>query len=215
MTTPYTQNVRDNILPLSNAQTLPAAFKEWQFTGNTIDHEKPIEQCQLCNQEDLRYHFEIQNFYTHAKLMVGSQCILKFQIAVYDKGILLDKSDARKKLNKLTKEMHFRYCIKALLSLAQKEDDDRLFNALIFYERNRFLTPKYANLVLWKLNLNKIDHNPAFFKINLAKPKYKEAISAMESFKIKRIWPALTSSQRKLVESLRKTPYQEAVVSKI
>lgn len=206
MTTPYTQNVRDNILPLSNAETLPDAFKEWQFTGYTIDHEKPIAQCQLCNQEELRYHFEIENLYTNEKLLVGSQCILKFQIAVYENGRLLDKSSARKKLNNLTKKMHLDFCIKALTKLAQKENNEKLFNALKFYKQNEYLTPKYANLAFWKLSVNKIDHNPAFFKINLAKSKYKIDIMGMESFKIKRIWPALTSSQKTLVKSLGKDP---------
>ncbi len=38
----YSQRVRDSILPLSVADTLPAAFAEWSFTENTVDHETPI-----------------------------------------------------------------------------------------------------------------------------------------------------------------------------
>lgn len=52
----YTQRVRDSILPLSVAGTLPAAFGEWSFTDNTFDHEQPIETCELCGQQDLRTH---------------------------------------------------------------------------------------------------------------------------------------------------------------
>ncbi len=55
----YPQRVRDNILPLSVGSTLPEAFEEWSFTENTVDHEEPVETCQLCEQEQLRYHFEI------------------------------------------------------------------------------------------------------------------------------------------------------------
>ncbi len=57
----YSQRVRESILPLSVAETLPAAFAEWAFTENTVDHETPIETCELCGQQDLRYHFEIAN----------------------------------------------------------------------------------------------------------------------------------------------------------
>lgn len=39
----YTQRVRDSILPLSVADTLPKAFEEWRFTGDTHDHEEPCE----------------------------------------------------------------------------------------------------------------------------------------------------------------------------
>jgi hypothetical protein len=38
----YTQRVRDSILPLSVAGTLPAAFAEWSDTDNTVDHEQSI-----------------------------------------------------------------------------------------------------------------------------------------------------------------------------
>ena len=84
MSQTYSQRVRENILPLSVANTLPEAFEEWFFTEDTIDHEKAIEDCQLCDQEQLRYHFKIENEYTNKALWVGSQCILKFQVAVYD-----------------------------------------------------------------------------------------------------------------------------------
>ena len=82
----YSQRVRDSILPLSVADTLPAAFAEWSFTENTVDHETPIETCELCGQQDLRYHFEIANPYTEAALWVGSHCILQFDVAVMENG---------------------------------------------------------------------------------------------------------------------------------
>ena len=56
----YPQRVADNILPLSISGELSQAFKEWSFTEG---HEDVIENCQLCNQEQLRYHFEIKNEY--------------------------------------------------------------------------------------------------------------------------------------------------------
>lgn len=83
----YTQRVRDSILPLSVAGTLPAAFNEWSFTDNTVDHVQPVETCELCGQQDLRYHFEIANHYTDATLWVGSHCILQFDVAVMEKGL--------------------------------------------------------------------------------------------------------------------------------
>jgi hypothetical protein len=83
----YPQRVADNILPLSISGELSEAFTEWSFTEITEDHEDIIENCQLCNQEQLRYHFEIENKYTQETLMVGSSCILKFNVAVYEKNI--------------------------------------------------------------------------------------------------------------------------------
>lgn len=50
----HPQRVADNILPLSLAGTLPEAFKEWYFTENIEDHEIAEEDCELCDQEQLR-----------------------------------------------------------------------------------------------------------------------------------------------------------------
>ncbi len=41
-------------------------------TEHTIDHEEPVETCQLCEHEQLRYHFEIKNAITNKALLVGS-----------------------------------------------------------------------------------------------------------------------------------------------
>jgi hypothetical protein len=82
----YPQRVRDNILPLSVGGTLPEAFEEWSFTERTVDHEEAIETCQLCEHEDLRYHFEVKNALTYKTLWVGSQCIMKFNLSVFEQG---------------------------------------------------------------------------------------------------------------------------------
>ena len=102
MVSTYPQRVADNIFPLSIAGTLPEAFTEWYFTEwyfteHTIDHEIAEEDCELCNHQELRYHFEIKNQHTSHTLMVGSSCILKFQLQVFDNGILLDETGGQKK----------------------------------------------------------------------------------------------------------------------
>ena len=57
----YPQRVADNILPISIATHLPEAFTEWYFTEEVYDHERSAAVCQLCDQEQLRYHFRIRN----------------------------------------------------------------------------------------------------------------------------------------------------------
>lgn len=147
MTYIYPQRVRENILPLSKANSLPQAFREWPFTGKTEDHEKPIETCQLCNQEELRYHFEIENEKTDKRLWVGSQCILKFDVAVYEQGRILGQKAAQRKLAQLTEQMRLEFCIKALKQVADKEDSDILHDAIKYYQKNKCLSPKLAFVV--------------------------------------------------------------------
>lgn len=197
----YPQRVADNILPLSLTGTLPEAFKEWYFTERMEDHEIPEEDCELCDQEQLRYHFEIENRHTNHRLWVGSSCILKFQVQVFDNGILLDSKGSAKKLEDLKKKMRLESCVKALRKLAHSENNNILSNALDFYLKNKYLTPKFAFVVFWRLNKNKIDHSPSFFKVSLKKDRYKRDLADMQLDRVHMIWPALSSSQRKLAVS--------------
>ena len=63
------------------------AAKEWEFTGKVMDHLVPGKVCQLCESENLRYHFVISNkLKEDATLLVGSSCIKKFDITVLDEN---------------------------------------------------------------------------------------------------------------------------------
>ena len=202
----YPKRVADNILPLSMAGDLPAAFKEWHFTDKVKDHLKPNEDCELCDNEKLRYHFEIENEITRNRLWIGSSCILKFQVQVFDnKGNVLNAKDTEKKLNKLKDKMCYDACINALKNLAIAEPNEILSNALNYYLKNKYLTPKYAFVVFWRLIKNDIDHSPSFFKVALNKNKYKEHLEEMDTFKVHTFWKALSSSQKKIAERLGHT----------
>lgn len=194
----YPQRVRDNILPLSVGSTLPEAFEEWSFTERTIDHEEPIETCRLCDKEELRYHFEIKNALTHKCLWVGSQCILQFNLSVFEQGRRLSPTQSKRKLDRLMQQMRLRSCVNALRKLAASERNEILTNALAYYTENKYLTPKFAFVVLWRLQQHRIDHSPSFFKVNLKRNKYKDDLREMQLSRVHLIWPALSSSQRKM-----------------
>ena len=196
----YPQRVRDSILPRSVARSLPKAFEEWSVTGHTIDYGEAVETCQLCEHEHLRYHFEIRNTLTSEMLLVGSKCILTFDIPVFENGVRLATSQAKKKLEHLIRQKRLDLCLRALEGLANTENNARsrdiLRKALAFYQKNKYLTPKFAFVVLWRLAHHRIDHSPSFFKISLRKAKYREDLRQMPLSRVHTIWPALTSTQR-------------------
>jgi len=192
----YSQRVCDSILPLSVGGTLPEAFAEWKFTENTIDHEEPTEICQLCGQEELRYHFEIGNELTGKALWVGSHCILQFGVAVLEDGRRLSPGDAKKRLQKLTQKMQLEACIAALSNLAGAENSPILTGALEYYRRNKKLTPKYAAVVFWKLKQHSIEYHPSFFSIELKRQKHIDDLRDMQTARVHEFWNVLTPSQR-------------------
>ena len=93
--------------------------------------------------------------------------------------------------------MRFTSCMNALRQLAQKENHNILDNALDFYQKNKYLTPKLSFVIFWRLKSHGIDHSPSFFKVSLKRDKYKNDLREMEPHRVHLIWPALTSSQRK------------------
>jgi hypothetical protein len=202
----YPQRVRDNILPLSVGSTLPEAFEEWSFTERTADHEKPTGTCQLCEQEALRYHFEIRNSLTKKTLWVGSQCILRFGLSVFEGERRLSEGDAGKKLDRLMQQMRLESCVRALEKLAAAEQSVILSNALDYYRKNKYLSPRFAFVVLWRLQCHHIDHSPSFFKINLRRTKYQSDLKTMKLAHVHTIWPALSSSQRDMAVRMGHTP---------
>lgn len=192
----YPQRVSENILHLSIGDTLPKAFEEWYFTGNVEDHEAPDETCELCGQEGLRYHFQIENKYNQNTLWVGSHCILQFDLAVYEGERRLTPDEAKKTLDKLTEMMRLESCIRALERLAKAETNPILSNALEYYRKNKKLTPKFAFVVFWKLRDHRIDHSPSFFKIDLKKHRYQEDLENMPTARVHMFWKALSANQR-------------------
>ncbi|MBE3039033.1 MAG: hypothetical protein IMZ62_09510 [Chloroflexi bacterium] len=202
----YPLRVRENILPLSVSDTLPEAFDEWFFTGRSVDSEEASETCELCDHEELRYQFQIENEFTHKQLWVGSKCILQFGMSVFYQGHRLSPREAKKKLDQATKKMRLESCLKVLERLEEAENNSILRNALDFYRKNKYLTPKYAFVVFWKMKENGIDHSPSFFKVNLRRERYREDLETMATSHVHMFWLALTPSQRQLAVKMGHSP---------
>ena len=117
---------------------------------------------------------------------------------MFENGKLLSPSDAKKKLDRRMQQMHQEACISALQKLAIAENNEILGNALNFYRKNKYLTPKFAFVVMWRLQSHHIHHNPSFFKINLKKDKYMADLREMTLSRVHVIWPAMTTSQRRI-----------------
>jgi hypothetical protein len=89
-------------------------------------------------------------------------------------------------------------CIRALEKVAETEKNAILTNALNYFKKHKYLSPKQAFVVLWRLKKHEIDHSPSFFKIDLKHDKFKAQLRAMELSRVHVLWPALSSTQREI-----------------
>jgi hypothetical protein len=77
---------------------------------------------------------------------------------------------------------------------------------LEYYKRHGTLTPKYANVVFWRLKTNGIDHQPSFFKVELKRQQHIDDLQSMPTGRVHRFWAALSPAQRKKAIALGHTP---------
>ena len=198
----WRENSIENLLPLSeNRVNFMQALREWVYTGDMFDAEIASEVCELCNHPEIRYQFRISNRYNSNELLVGSECINKFEIAALDEnGDVLDYKASRKKVQHdrriLVTEAKKRRLFNTLIKL-KKNDDTFDIESFITYVQDRgAFTPKQLSLLLWRLETYKIEYCITDFKLTIRRNREKEQLLRMADWKVKKIWQAMSTNQR-------------------
>jgi len=191
-----------NIFPLSREKDdLALALHEWRYTGDYNDLEAPIETCKLCDHPDIRYQFEIQNLHTAETLLVGSECINRFNIAATDEeGRTLDADGTRKKLakdrRKLVDDARRRRLVKALVALAHADKEFNIHSFIDYLQKRDAFTPYQVTTLMWRFEKHGIDHNPKDFKITIKRGREKAQLVKMSDWQLRRLLPCLSTGQR-------------------
>ncbi len=185
------------------------AMKEWDYSGNVHDSESNLQICELCEHPELRYQFEIVNRNNENSLWVGSECIKKFSgVSVLDEdGRVLSTKERATKLNsdkrKLIESAQIKSVLNSLISLSWVDKEFEIESFVKCFEEKNAFTPKQLNLVIWRLEHNKIPFVKKHLKISLKKGKDKEQLLAMEGWKLKKIWDCLSAAQKSWVAQRR------------
>lgn len=165
-------------------------------------------KCELCEQQRIRYHFEIQNIDGTQILRVGSECVKKFAIqSIGRDGMIISaklthKNVVREK-SRLITDARFNQVIKMLVVLSALDEDFDIERLLFSYRKYRAFTPKQLHLVIWRHNTHKFRleqqglHFPLkLLKMTIRKPDYQDQLRKMDEWKVKLIWVCMTASQR-------------------
>jgi hypothetical protein len=200
----WSKHVAESILPRSREKTnLRNALQEWRYTGNVTDLERPIETCQLCGHPDIRYQFEIQNRHTNAHLLIGSECIKRFDISAIDEtGNVLDRAATHAKVGrdrqKLIDDARERRMMKSLIRLAHIETDVNIDSFIGYYREKRgAFTPKQLLYLFDLMMKHEIDFQKEDFKMVIKRGREKDQLAAMEPCDIEQLWECMSVGQRK------------------
>lgn len=212
--TKWRNKAQENLLlkSIENSDYLRAA-KEWEFTGKVIDHEVTDRKCELCEGENLRYHFEIKNKGNNHELMVGSTCITKFDITVWDDqgNEVLGKSKKTTFLNKEIEKKKRELVLNALRGIWRKSKGsvkDEVESLGKIYKEGKALSPDHAiglinillsNDVLIPSSSIKVglrDHFAIYQALTLVKEDQLMLISFLTSPQKKRLIEAINNYEK-------------------
>jgi hypothetical protein len=195
------ERAREELLSLSKAKRdYDLAVGEWDYFGDFHDNVTSSATCELCGQQNIRYEFQIVNRHNQNTLLVGSECITKFGITVYDEyGNRITGKHARAKVagdkRKLVADAKADSVINSLLTLASKDPVFEIQDFIHYYQERRAFTPKQLSLLMWRLNHFKVPHNKPHFKLTIKRDIEKHALLRMEEFKLAQIRPCMTTAQ--------------------
>lgn len=201
----WIERVKKNILPASNEKyDIRKALDEWTYEGNMFDVEIADEICDLCDQPNIRYQFEIVNNQNGNLLLIGSECITRFKISVIDEsGNKLSFKAAKKKVSRdrsrLVTEAKEKSVLNALVELASIDDEFNIEDFIKYFKERKAFTPKQLALLVWRLEKAEIKFNKSHFKLTIKKNREKEQLLGLEEWRLKSIWDCLSSSQKRFV----------------
>jgi hypothetical protein len=198
-----------NLLPLSREkQDFQKALKEWVYTGDMYDLETPTEDCELCEHPDIRYQFRIINQLTENELLVGSECINKFEIpAIDNRGRILSTEKSKKKVQRdrqyLITNAKKKKVINVLVALLTKEQNFNINSFISYVQERGSFTPNQLSFLFWRLDQQRIEYLASDFKLTIRKDREKEQLLKMEYWKMKKLWKAMSTSQRQWYDNNR------------
>ncbi|WP_411065776.1 hypothetical protein [Vibrio rotiferianus] len=198
---PWLEKSIQNILPLSNSTEFKSACQEWTFTGEVVDYGEQREQCELCEHDELRYHFNIINKTNSNNLWVGSSCILRFEeIIVLDENNqhLLDRKERKKVLDAALKAKQLELCLEPIRQLWRCESSQRYRIEYIAIGIKEGRAPQADDLTyLFRLLKNNgIEFRPEIYSVNLRSEVSQYKLLSMKKEDQQIVWLCMSPTQK-------------------
>lgn len=201
--THWHETSKRNLAPLSQASSFKEALKEWKFTGLVLDCNDKNIKCELCEHPNLSCHFEIQNTLNANRLLVGSNCILKFsEINIYDDLFgheITDPKERKAYLDYVLKEKLIEIMLEPLrkLWLKDKEHRDDIEVKAKQLKAGAGASPQALLSLFLLMEEHQIPYKAARYKVSLHSYQEQGELFRMSNAHRNKLKPALSSTQLK------------------
>ncbi len=190
------------------------AAKEWCFSGNVVDHFISNQICQLCEGENLRYHFEIlRDNPDKLSLFVGSSCIKKFDISVFDdKGKEVFGTEKNTFLKKKIEEKKQELLLEQLRLLWSKSNTDEREEIEYYvhnYKRKNGFNPEELCFLFSLMGNYQIEFTPILYKVSLRSQFELQSLRNMTEKERDMILPCLSVAQKKRFSKKKEEDIQQ------
>ncbi|MHA2718298.1 hypothetical protein ACXZ7B_27015 [Vibrio owensii] len=198
---PWLEKSIENLVPLSLAEIFSDACKEWVFSGEVIDYGEVNQQCELCEHDELRYHFLIENGVNSNQLWVGSSCILRFEeIVVLDENQreLLDHKERKKALDKALRTKQIDASLEPLRKLWKVAINSRnvVHHKALEIKEGKSLSPDSLKELFDLMNKYEIQFKACDYSVNLRSEYNQFQLSYMQKDMQKVIWQCMSKQQK-------------------
>ena len=178
------------------------AIKEWTFSGEVIEYDEPVYICTLCNNNNLIRHFKIYNEIGN-EMLVGSECIKKFEIPVFNENSERIEKDVVNYLNTYSQRIYILKIFEELISknnLSEmrgniRHDLDKSCKDI--FQRYDILNARIVNYLFVRFKEENIKFKPKKFKISIKSKDDQFYLLSLNEVQFNRINKALTKPQIK------------------
>ena len=177
---------------------------EWEHYGTVIDSKDTDknEKCALCGKQGLRFQFEIINKKNESIMVVGSECIKKFDVPIIDdEGNVVEKSDVDAHLDLNIMKVKKYASIKSLRKLYKscpKKTDKEFIHEIVKKNTDKnkiMLSPRQAKWMISLFEKYQVRCHFDGFGLNSYSRMYKDHLMEMTDGVKNKIMNIMTKNQ--------------------
>jgi hypothetical protein len=174
-------------------------MREWEMTSGYNDLEEPTGTCELCEHQEIRHQYEVQNRFTKIALWVGSKCIEKF-VPLYENDVEVTNPEEKARLltritTKLIDEARRQRAERLIDDLSKI--DDRFAGSSWVRDWKKGYSVKQLQMMAFAATHAGLKFNAADFQINTRRGRVVDQAKDLQRWQYQQLRPAFPPARQK------------------